>query len=534
MAGADAAPAALADLLAGRLDGLPDDARAVVRCAAVVPGVVPDRLLRHVSGLPDDVFDAAAHDAVADGVLRPEGAGYRFAHDLVRSAVSADLLPGERARLHGRVADALEAGAGGQVRAAEVAHHVAEAQDAPRVLAWSVTAGDDAMRVWAPDEALQHFERALSAWAEVDAAADGRGGERGPGRAAGDPRGRARRRADPRRRPGASGDPALRRGRRCRRVGAGAGLVGAPPGRRGRHRPGARPGGGGRPARRFGGRRRRLVGAGARRPRPRPARGAPDVGGARARATGRFSRPGAAGVAGIEVDALTTSALLDEIDGDLDGAATRLGDAARLAQAEREPAAELRAHYALACLRYYNGDVAGSLPVLRAALTRVDATGLRWSDSGVELRLLQAVALFVSGDLDASLEVTESSATRPPDVAAARLAAVGCYAAVARGLPDAERPGRGARGELGHRPAGGPGRGRLRGRPADLGRRPGRGRRGRRTRAGCTWTRSPARGCTAGCGCPHSGWPHSPTRRPRAVSVVTTRAWRPRSRRGRC
>ena len=135
------------------------------------------------------------------------------------------------------------------------------------------------------------------------------------------------------------------------------------------------------------------------------------------------------------MDALTTSALLDEIDGDLDGAATRLGDAARLAQAEHEPAAELRAHYALACLRYYNGDVAGALPVLRAALARVDATGLRWSDSGVELRVLQAVALFVSGDLDASLEVAEAPATRPPDVAAARLAAVGCYAAVARGVP---------------------------------------------------------------------------------------------------
>ena len=205
--GADAAPAALADLLAGRVDGLPDDARAVVRCAAVVPGVVPDRLLRRVSGLPDDVFDAAARHAVADGVLRPEGAGYRFAHDLVRSAVSADLLPGERARLHGRVADALEAGAGGQVRAAEVAHHVAEAQDAPRVLAWSVTAGDDAMRVWAAGRGAPALRAGPLRLGGGRRRRGRRGGERGPGRAAGDPRGRARRRAGPRRRPGASGHP---------------------------------------------------------------------------------------------------------------------------------------------------------------------------------------------------------------------------------------------------------------------------------------------------------------------------------------
>ncbi len=145
------------------------------------------------------------------------------------------------------------------------------------------------------------------------------------------------------------------------------------------------------------------------------------------------------GVAGLEVEALTTSALLDEIGGDLDGAAARLGDAVRVAQAEGEPVAELRARYALASLRYYNGDVAGSLPVLRAALARVDETGLRWSDSGVELRVLQAIALFVTGDLDGSLAVAQAPETRPPDVAAARLAAVGCYAAVARGVPDADR-----------------------------------------------------------------------------------------------
>ena len=72
-------------------------------------------------------------------------------------------------------------------------------------------------------------------------------------------------------------------------------------------------------------------------------------------------------------------------------------------------------------------------------MTRVTESGLRWSGSGVELRLLQAIALFVSGDLDASLEVAQATERRPPDVAAARLAAVSCYAAVARGLPDAAR-----------------------------------------------------------------------------------------------
>ena len=98
-------------------------------------------------------------------------------------------------------------------------------------------------------------------------------------------------------------------------------------------------------------------------------------------------------------------AFLDEVDGDREAAADRLGTALRLARAGGELAAELRAHYALASLHYYNGDVGGSLPVLRAAMSRVTESGLRWSDPGVELRLLNAVALYVSGDLDGSLAV---------------------------------------------------------------------------------------------------------------------------------
>ena len=51
--------------------------------------------------------------------------------------------------------------------------------------------------------------------------------------------------------------------------------------------------------------------------------------------------------------------------------------------------------------------------------------------------MLSAVARFVSGDLDGSLKVAQAPESPPPDLAAARLAAVSCYAAVAGGLPDA-------------------------------------------------------------------------------------------------
>lgn len=433
-----ALPRDLADLLVGRMDGLPDEARAVVRCAAVVALAAPDRLLREVVALPDADMDRALRLAVAEGILRADGDGYAFAHDLLRAAVYDDLLPGERARLHGAVAAALETGLVGPAHPGEVAHHFAEAQDTAKVLVWSLRAADQAMGVLAPGEALQHFERALATWSRVS---------------------------------GAESMSVPPEGEVTARAALAARLAGEPRralelARRAMHLCDAMDDASGAVRARVE-LARQLMEMGATDQALGPARDAVrlaatvdvDVDAAAlaqaalARALLADRRPAearpqaeralaavrAARAPGLEVDVLTTTALLDEIDGHLESAAERLGEAVRFARAAGELTAESRAHYALASLRYYNGDVSGSLPILRAATHRVAESGLRWSESGIELQVLLAVALYVAGDLDGSLEVTRAPVSRPPDVAAARLAAVGCYAAVARGLPDADR-----------------------------------------------------------------------------------------------
>ena len=129
-------------------------------------------------------------------MLASDGAGYSFAHDLLREAVYGDLLPGERARLHAAHAAALEGPR--SAPAAEVAHHFTEAQDAPKVLVWSIRAADEAIRLLAPGEALQHLERALAQWPNLDDAA-ARAGDR----TAGWPSARRARRGSPASRPGA-------------------------------------------------------------------------------------------------------------------------------------------------------------------------------------------------------------------------------------------------------------------------------------------------------------------------------------------
>lgn len=153
-------PLRLADLLLVRLDHLDDGSRRVVRAAAVSGRRVTHDLLDRVAGMDPGELDAAVRAAVESHVLVPAGDSYAFRHALLAEAVYDDLLPGERTRLHAAYVDALVSG-GLQGTAAELARHARAANDLATAARASSSAGSEAMDVAAPDEASQHFERAL-------------------------------------------------------------------------------------------------------------------------------------------------------------------------------------------------------------------------------------------------------------------------------------------------------------------------------------------------------------------------------------
>jgi DNA-binding NarL/FixJ family response regulator len=165
-------PWQLADLLLVRLDRLGDDAREIVRFAAVGGRRVPHGMLADAVGLPADRLDAGLREAIDAHVLEltPSGRGYVFRHALLAEAVYDDLLPGERVRLHAAFARVL-AQAPDRSRA-ELARHARASHDLDTAYTASVQAGEEAMAVAAPQEALQHFETALELAPRVAAEAD--------------------------------------------------------------------------------------------------------------------------------------------------------------------------------------------------------------------------------------------------------------------------------------------------------------------------------------------------------------------------
>ena len=82
------------------------------------------------AGLPTADYEAAVREAVAQQLLVPDGAsGLAFRHALLREAIYNDLLPGERSRLHARLAELLSERPDSS--AAELAVHCLASHDIP-------------------------------------------------------------------------------------------------------------------------------------------------------------------------------------------------------------------------------------------------------------------------------------------------------------------------------------------------------------------------------------------------------------------
>ncbi|AXE83558.1 helix-turn-helix transcriptional regulator [Streptomyces sp. Go-475] len=174
-------PSGLADVLLIRFEQLSDTAQQVLRTAAVAGRRVEHELLREAVGLPEEALESALREAVGRQLLvAGDDDTYSFRHALAREAVYADLLPGERSRLHGAFARLLAGRWRRAESAAERAHHYRESHDLAEALAASLEAADHAQRVGAPAEEQRHLEAALDLWPAVGAEArpSGRGADR--------------------------------------------------------------------------------------------------------------------------------------------------------------------------------------------------------------------------------------------------------------------------------------------------------------------------------------------------------------------
>ena len=160
-------PQSIREVVGQRVAGLPEGTSTVLAVAAVVGREFDFDLLAAVTGEDEDrlldLLDGAAEAAV---IREVEPGRYAFTHALSQQALSAGLGATRRARLHQRIAEAMEDQYGAAVagRVGELAHHwlqATRAADPERTLGYARRAGELALDQLAPDEAIRWYGEAL-------------------------------------------------------------------------------------------------------------------------------------------------------------------------------------------------------------------------------------------------------------------------------------------------------------------------------------------------------------------------------------
>lgn len=163
---AGALPTTVQGLIAARVDRLSETAREVARVASIIGRTFPYRVL--VAASVSDV-DRGLEELLRQSMVRERGVGersYTFSHALIQETVYAGLLVRTRRELHARVAAAMELMLGERIEEqyGVLAYHFAQAEKWDKAQEYLFKVGDQALRIAADAEAVDHYERALEAY----------------------------------------------------------------------------------------------------------------------------------------------------------------------------------------------------------------------------------------------------------------------------------------------------------------------------------------------------------------------------------
>ncbi|MFF1878562.1 AAA family ATPase [Leifsonia sp. NPDC058230] len=159
-------PETLRELLLARYERLSEPTQRMLRLISAGGVSVDHWLLEAVFEGSADELDAAAREAVVANVLSTDTTDYSFRQALVREAIHADLLPGERTRFHTRYAVALENAR--QRSASQISYHWMAAHDLRRAFITTLEAMEEARLSYAYRTAAAMGDRALELWDQVD------------------------------------------------------------------------------------------------------------------------------------------------------------------------------------------------------------------------------------------------------------------------------------------------------------------------------------------------------------------------------
>ena len=157
-------PESVRAVIGQRLSRLQESTQDLLREASVLGPSFRFDDLQALRDRPEEAVELALEEALEAGILRETGRDvYTFNHALTQQALYAELSGRRRRRLHLAAGEALERlpERDRTGRVAELAWHFVEADDTERAFQYSMLAGAGAEDVFARDEAVLHYRRAV-------------------------------------------------------------------------------------------------------------------------------------------------------------------------------------------------------------------------------------------------------------------------------------------------------------------------------------------------------------------------------------
>lgn len=155
------------DVVQTRLGNVSRVGQQILEAGAVLGSIFAFNVIYQVAGRNEMETLDGLDELAAFYLLEEDGDNYRFHHDLIRSAVYQGLSHWRRKLLHRRAGETLESrlrtdGAGQRsVLVAQIGHHYVEAGEGAQAIPYLLETGDQARVLYAPDTAIDYYERAL-------------------------------------------------------------------------------------------------------------------------------------------------------------------------------------------------------------------------------------------------------------------------------------------------------------------------------------------------------------------------------------
>ena len=161
-------PPSMREVIEARLNRLDEVSRQVLETAAVFQQQfyfstvqkACDRTEDETLDAFDKMLDA---QLIKEGEVGIKGSSYDFSHDKIREVTCQQMSGARRQQVHRRVGEALEIECGDRLDevVSRLAHHFTAGGDKEKALRYSIRAGDRARELYANEEAIAYYQRAL-------------------------------------------------------------------------------------------------------------------------------------------------------------------------------------------------------------------------------------------------------------------------------------------------------------------------------------------------------------------------------------